>query len=331
MHITIYRPLLILLMLISGSGLLTAQDTPTSEPDTADEIELAIFEMPFTEDETIHGVLPSEWDEIQPGAAIRIEEEGENLTYVLHLAIPDTTVSEAIEPLLAPLELDELPDPSDDYPGLYFVWTLYDVSYEPEQLDGESLSVIIATAEDDFGAYIIVLQSVPDEIDDLYDRVLLPALDTFGLSQEEIVTYLELEDFTRVEIPEFEMSADVPTAWVNVNPGAFMRGATDTDFTTLLIQTSEDLSEREFADLLRESIGITLDLPDDGDLYTLENFDWLVYEIEFDAQGSEVTLVIATASDDNFTYMVALLAVSEEADVLRYDIFLPILESVTVE
>ena len=329
MHTSIYRALLILILLTSGSGLLVAQDNPTAEPDTAtDEIEPGIFEMAFTDEETIYGVVPAEWDEIQPGAAIRIEETGDNLTYLLHLAIPGATIDEAIEPLLTPLGLDELPGSGGDYEGGYYTWTLYDVQYEPEQLEGETLSVIIATAEDEAGAYIIVLQSLPDEIDDLYLNVMRPALDTFGLSRDDITTYLELDDFIYVDIPEFGISVDVPTQWTNVNPGAYMRVADETDFTTLLIQTAEDIDEREFADLLRESVGVPFDLPENGEVYALDNFDWLVYELDFDAQETQVTLVIATASDETFTYLVALLALSEEADALRDNVLLPILESV---
>jgi hypothetical protein len=155
-------------------------------------------------------------------------------------------------------------------------------------------------------------------------------MDTFGLPLADINTYLGIPEFTTVEIEGFAIEADVPTSWQNVNPGSYMRGADETDFTTLLIQTSADLGEREFADLLRERLRIPADLPETGETLALDNFNWTVYRMDFEAQGATVTLHIATVSDEERTIMVALLSLTDEADTLLQSILLPILSNIKV-
>jgi hypothetical protein len=323
-----------LFMLSLGTGIISAQETPTPTlTPIPDEHIITTVLMPFTmavEDTEISGVLPAEWDMIQAGTAIRNDNDGINATYILHLFMPDTTIDEAIEPLLAPLELEALPEESTIYEGQHFTWKLYDVSYSPPQLEGDVLQVMITAAADDTAAYIIILQTYPDEFDSLYETILQPAMDTFGLPLAAINAYLGIPEFTTVEIEGFAIEADVPTSWQNVNPGAYMRGADETDFTTLLIQTSPNLGEREFADLLRERLRIPADLPETGETLALDNFNWTVYRMDFEAQGAAVTLHIATVSDEERTIMVALLSLTEEADTLMQTILLPILSNINV-
>jgi hypothetical protein len=323
-----------LFLVIMGTGIVLAQETPTPTlTPIPDEYIITTVLMPFTmevEDTEISGVVPADWDVLQAGTAIRNDNDGINATYILHIVTPDATVDEALEPLLAPLQLETLPEESTNYEGQHFTWELYDVSYSPPQLEGDVLQVMIATAEDDTAAYIIILQTYPDEFDSLYETIMQPALDTFGLPLEDINTYLGIPEFTEVDIAEFTIQADVPTSWQNVNPGAYMRGADETDFTTLLIQTSPDLGEREFADLLRERLRIPDELPETGETLALDNYNWTVYRMDFEAQGAAVTLHIATVSDEERTIMVALLSLTDEADTLVQTILLPILSNIKV-
>jgi hypothetical protein len=324
-----------LFMLSFGTGIALAQETPTPTlTPIPDEYIITTVLMPFTmevEDTEISGVLPAEWDMIQAGTAIRNDNDGINATYILHLFMPDTTINEAIEPLLAPLELEALPDKEFmTYESQQFTWTIYIVRYEPPQLEGDILQVTLATAEADEGTYIIVLQTYPQEFAGLYLRVFEPAMDTFGLPLADIDTYLSTPEFITVEIEEFNIAADIPIRWQNVNPGAYMRGTDETDFTTLLIQTSPDLGEREFANLLRERLRIPTELPEIGEMLALANFNWTVYRMDFEAQGAAVTLHIATVSDEERTIMIALLSLTDEADTLLQTILLPILSNIKV-
>jgi hypothetical protein len=319
-----------LFMLSLGTGIAIAQEIPTPIPD--EDVSTMVL-MPFTiavGETEISGVVPADWDVIQAGIAIRDNGDGINATYILHLFMPDTTLDEALEPLLAPLQLEALPEVSTDYEGQQFTWKLYDVSYSPPQLEGEALQVLIATAEDDTAAYIIVLQTYPDEFGLLYETMMQPAMDTFGLPLADINAYLGIPEFTTERIPQFNIQADVPTNWQNVNPGAYMRGTDETDFTTLLIQTSPDLGEREFADLLRERLRIPDELPETGETLALDNYNWTLYRMDFEAQGAAVTLHIATTNAEGRTIMVALLSLTDEADTLMQAILLPILSNINV-
>jgi hypothetical protein len=328
------KQLIAVLILTVCTGIVFAQETPTPTlTPIPDEYNFTMVLMPFTmmvEDTEISGVLPADWDMIQVGTAIRNDNDGINATYILHLFMPDTPLDEAMEPLLALLELQALPEESTTYEGQHFTWTLYEVIYEPPQLQGDSLRVLIAATEDDEGAYIIILQTYPDEFGTLYETVMQPSLETFGLPLADINAYLGIPEFTTVEIEGFSIEADVPTSWNNANPGAYMRGTDETDFTTLLIQASPDLGERDFAALLHERLHIPVELPETGETLELDNFNWTLYRMDFDAQGTAVTLHIATTTVDETTIMVALLSATDEAHTLLQTILLPILSNIEV-
>ena len=330
----LYRMPMIILLLVFGAGFVFAQDdatptvSPTSTPESASEISLIPFTMPFPDTE-ISGVLPMDWDTIQPGTAVRDDGDGINATYIVHIAALDATLDEAVEPLLPSLQLQTLPEALATYEGQVFTWTLYDVAYQPPQLEGDWLQVLVATAEIDEGAYIIVLQAHPEDFDELYQAVMKPALDTFGLSLSEIRQYLVLPDFEAVTIEQYDLQVDVPAQWVNANPGAYLRAESETDFTTLLVQTSPDLSEQEFAELLLESLGLSA-LPEAGEALSLGEFDWTLYRIDFDAQGTAITLYIATATDNEHTILVGLLSSSEESETLLETVLYPVLSSIQI-
>jgi hypothetical protein len=330
----IYRMLMIVLVILCWTGIVFSQDsvTPTVSPTNTHEAESEIVLIPFTmpfADAEISGVLPADWDAIQPGTAVRDDGDGINATYLVHIAAPDASLDETLEPLLPSLQLQTLPEALATYEGQFFTWTLYDVAYQPSQLEGNWLQVLMATAETDEGAYIIVLQAYPDEFDELYETVLKPALDTFGLPMPEIRQYLELSDFETVIIEEYAVQVDVPAQWMNANPGAYMRADSETDFTTLLVQTSLDLDEREFAELLLESLGLSA-LPEAGEALSLGGFDWTLYRIDFDVAEIAVTLHVATATSETHTILVGLLSSSEESPVLLDTVLYPVLSSIEI-
>ncbi|MDQ7024967.1 MAG: hypothetical protein Q9P44_05350 [Anaerolineae bacterium] len=330
-----YRRMLLVLLhiFIISAGLVSSQDTPTPTA-TTPEADSPIILEPFTvevADSEMSGVIPSDWDVIQAGVAIRNDNDGINATYILHIVAPNMSLDAAIEPLLVPLQLQTLPEELATYDGQQFTWTFYDVAYQPPQLEGGFLQVLIATANTEDGAFIIVLQAHPEDFDNLYETVMKPALNTFGLALDDIRQYLGLSDFTTVSIEEFAIQADIPAQWQMVNAGAYMRAETETDFTTLLIQTSPDLGEREFADLLRETLGLTSALPTEGDSLALGSFDWTLYRIDFTSQETDITLHIATATDDTRTMLVGFLSTTEEADRLVETLLVPILSSIETQ
>jgi len=320
---------LLLLMFASGSIVMATTPTPSPPPETTQEapsaLSLEAFSMPPN---GIRGIAPVAWDELQPGTYIRDDAADINTTYIVYIANPGLTVAEAIEPLLAPLQLESLPESSGAYAGGAFDWTLYDVIYTPAELDGEALRVTLAIAESDDSVTIIVLQGQPQEFDALLETVLTPALDVFGLPLEDINTYLGIPSLTTRTIEAYDIEAQIPSDWREVNPGAYMRAQDAEDFTTLLVQSSPDLDERDFAALLLETLDMDVDLPDKGDAIDSDSLMWTHYRLDFEAQDVPVTMQIATASDDDRTYMVALLSDGAEAEVLYDEVLLPVVTSI---
>jgi hypothetical protein len=66
--------------------------------------------------------------------------------------------------------LAQPPQPAGEQEGNGLTWTLYSFNARGVQVD-------MAIAEDEDKAYLILLQSSPDERDNLYQKVFLPMLD----------------------------------------------------------------------------------------------------------------------------------------------------------
>lgn len=312
------RLILSLLLLIVPS--ITAQEaTPESTP----EPEIAL--TPFTlEEPRINGVRPIGWNELIPGTYVR--EDGQNLTYLLHMSEPDASRSETLPPLLESIGQEALPTTYEVFEGTVLEWEVYDVIYTPKTLESD-LAVVLAIAESDSALHVIFLQSSPEDADDLRETVFFPALDAYGLPLPVIYESLGLAPLEAVTIPEFDVQSAVPAEWQMVNIGSYMRLRTQSDSTTLIIQTSPDLSAEVFGALLLESLGIGTELPEESTRIETDHLTWTLYEVAVSAQGQALRFQIALAEDDIYAYMVVLLSADDEATQLRETALIPILRT----
>jgi hypothetical protein len=316
------RKLAIFLILLLALTLTTVAQEATEEPN----LEIIKFDSFTLINTEMNGIYPLDWDEIQSGAYIR-NDEGLNTTYVLHLALMDSSLEELIAPILPALQLEELPEASQTYDSSVMIWTLYRIEYSPPELEGDSLIVDLATAESDDAVYLILLQTNPDEYDNLHEQVFLATVDAFGLSLETIIAEYKITTLESVTITEFGIDSSVPLDWREVASGSYMRVGNQQDITTLLIQTSPDLDADIFAELLLESLGLPSELPEIERIYETDNLSWSLYRLEFTAQGIPVTFQIAIAQDEQLAYLVVLLSLDEEAEDLRETVFLPVLDA----
>lgn len=316
------QKLSIILVLLLVLTLTTVAQEATQEPDS-EIIEFATFTLTNTE---MNGIYPSDWGEIQSGAYIR-DDGGLNTTYILHLALMDSSLEELIAPILPALQLEALPEAIESYESSVLTWTLYRVEYSPPELEGEILIVDFATAESDDAAYLILLQTNPDEYEMLHEQVFLAALDAFGLELEAIIAEYNIITLENVIVSEFGIESSVPMDWQEVASGSYMRAENQQDITTLLIQTSPDLDAETFAGLLLENLDLPTELPEINSRYETDNLSWGLYLLELDAQGTPVTFQIAIAQDEQFAYLVVLLSFSEEVEDLRESVLLPVLDA----
>jgi hypothetical protein len=280
--------------------------------------------LPFTlENSELIGVVPAEWDTVVPGTAVR-----DDTTYILHLYIPDTSLEEAVIPLLATMNLDTLPAESEVFQGQVFTWTLYRIRYQPDA-SIPPLDVLLATTAHANDHYVIVLQTTTDDLPMLYEQAFLPALDVFGMPLDALRATLNLPAFGSVDISVYAINALVPSNWVEVNPGSYLRAIDSTDITTLLIQTSEDLSAEEFVLLLLQQLGISTTIPDETMKFSGDVLDWQLFEVLLSTEPFDVILHVAFAEDRDRSYLVALLAPAEEGVSLRATILLPVLTGIS--
>lgn len=293
---------------------LAAQEVTPS----ADALPLPV--MTFTlQTSPLSGIIPAEWDALVPGTAVR-----DAYTYLVHLHIPDTPIDQAVLPLLATMNLSALPADSSTIRGQFVEWSVYLLRYQAQQTP---LWVALALASIGDDTYIIGLQTTPDEFDRLYDDLFLPALDVFGLDPAAIRERLQLPALDPLDLPEFRLVTLAPAGWRSVNPGSFLRATDANDLTTLIIQSSDDLSAEQFALLLLQQLNLSVQLPVQPDTFASAYLNWSLVEIQLEIQPVPVVLQLAYAQDDRLSYLVALFSTAEESASLRAAILLPILSS----
>jgi hypothetical protein len=308
------RQLCVILLICALMLPLAAQEA-TPSPDAAS---LAV--MTFTlQTRPLSGIVPVEWDVMLPGTAVR-----DAYTYLVHLHIPDTPVEQAVLPLLATMNLNALPAASSTIAGQLLEWSVYLLRYEVEQAPLRVALAVSAIGDD---TIIIGLQSTPADFDALYDDLFLPALDVFGLEPAAIRASLHLPALDPLDLPEFQIRTLAPAGWLSVNPGSFLRATDATDLTTLLIQSSDDLSGEQFAALLLQQLNLTVQLPEQPDQFAGVHLNWSLFEIQLAMQPDTVVLQLAYAQDEQRSYLVALFSTAQESASLRAEILLPILSS----
>lgn len=293
--------------------------------DTSDKIELTPFVM---QESNVGGLAPLAWVQIQPGVFTR-ESATDDLTTLIHVAQREATIAQVAQPFVFALELDALPDESEaePYSGGAFEWLIYSFELEVSELDVGVLTVDIAVAEDNLGAYLVALQTTPAEREALQAAVFFPALDAFGLPMSTVSRGADAFTFVDVDIPEFDVSTAVPAHWRSSTPGVFSRADISQDGTTLLIQTDSELDALTFGTSLIERFGFSEDDLEDGELYETDSLDWTLHELEIDDGESISILHVALAENDDAALMVVLLTSQLDSERLREGVLLPVLDN----
>jgi pimeloyl-ACP methyl ester carboxylesterase len=122
-----------------------------------------------SQDYGIRGVVPEGWPEVSPGVFSR-QHSSLDVALVLSQAAP-MSASSLLAQISRQVGLAQPPQPvGEQQEGNGLTWTLYSFNTRGVQVD-------MALAEDEGKAYMVLLQSSPDERDNLYQKVFLPMLD----------------------------------------------------------------------------------------------------------------------------------------------------------
>lgn len=288
--------------------------------------------VPFVlPDADVGGLAPATWVQTQPGVFTR-EASGGDLTTLIHVATPNSTLDEIVRPFFSVLDIDALPDAAEAeiYEAETLSWRIYafEIALDIPDAETDALSVDLAVAQDQSGAYLVALQTQPDERDALRQAVFFPALEAFALPMNQLSQAADAFNFVEVAIPEYNVTTVIPAHWRGGGPGVFTRANIAQDGTTLLIQTSPDLSPVAFGGLLVFRFGFDEADLRDGDSYTSEAREWAISTLTIDDGITSAVLQVALAEDADATYLVVLLTSVRDAERLREAILLPVLDNI---
>ena len=133
--------------------------------------------VPFTEEFgtiTLDGVFPDGWTEQAPGAWAR-GDSGLDQTVLLQQAAPILNAVGLLNLLTTQFGLDEPPPPTGTYSSPAGEFTLFDTVVT-------GVPAVIALADIDGGAILVMLSASPSEVDALRETILFPALDALRVS-----------------------------------------------------------------------------------------------------------------------------------------------------
>ncbi|MEL6524432.1 MAG: hypothetical protein AAFQ07_01870 [Chloroflexota bacterium] len=302
-----------------------AQDSVTGAPESNTQASafVADFEIFTLDAPIISGVAPIGWETLSTGNYVR-DSENDGNTYILHFANNQQTIEESLAPILTAFEQDSLPTESTTLVTSAFEWTLYTFTYTAPDSD-QPLQVDIATTTNENTSFVIVMQTTPEAYTELHETIFLSSVQVFGLPQDDIRVAMGISALTPITVQQYGIDTAYPDGWQAVNPGSWSRGDLQEDPTTLIVQTSSDLSARAFRDLFAEQLAITTE--GQGDTYNAPNRDWRIFTVTVSAQGIPLTWQIASAEDNQFAYLVVLLTHSDEAEALRESVLLPVLDA----
>ena len=188
------KPLSFLLLLLLAAAPAFAQDV------TAGATPGVIVLVPHTDDTFgIESVIPDGWTGRGSGLFARANDP-DDVALVAQQAAP-LNMESLLNALLPQLAMTEAPEPVDTYAGL-LDWTLYQVDVDTA---ATTIKVDLALAEAGGKTYLLLLQTSPEDYDDLHSSVFLPTLDAYGVLAvevtEEAVPYIVEEvTFTNGDI-----------------------------------------------------------------------------------------------------------------------------------
>lgn len=124
----------------------------------------------------------------------------------------------------------------------------------------------------------------------------------------------------------FGVQGVVPDGWTEAAPGVYARGASATDFTSLIIQAAPGMSADQLSNVLLGQLGIDA-LPDSTGTLETDAFTWTLYEIPVEQMGLSIAVDLALAENDSGTTLVLLQTTDDEHTALHESIFVPVVES----
>lgn len=307
------RKIMLLLLSLLLALPLSAQE---STPEAEEGLRLRPFTLAVGD---VSGVAPADWEELQAGSYLRGEGDTDQ-TYILHVSAEGVPLEELVDPFVGAYELESLPESTESYQTELFDWAIHSFDYSPSP--EQALRVDMALTAYQNRVYLVLLQSFADENTLYREQVFFPSLDYFGLPIATIRENLGYEALTPITIETYAVESAYPASWEEYNVGAFMRE----DTATLIVQSSPDLTGIQFAQTLLETLGLPADLPEEFDIHEADVLDWTIYQIDFTA-NYDLSLLIAIAEDEQRSYMVVLLCLTEEAGLLRDSVLLPVLDA----
>ncbi len=183
----------------------TSEPTPTTETEAEAEPVPLEFE-PFTnEGMGIQGIVPQGWQEVAPGVYSRGDGPADLVSLIQQAAL-GMTVEQISGLLKTQLGIEQLPEKSGSLETAAWTWDLYQIEVEAPGVG--TVLVDLALAEAEAGTYLVLLQALPDEYEDLHAAVFVPAVEALAPLTDQ-----EEGKEARYEHPEGLFSVPIPTNW----------------------------------------------------------------------------------------------------------------------
>jgi hypothetical protein len=130
--------------------------------------------VPFAKDDLgISGLVPSGWNELEPGVYARSNPDADP-TLIVQRSAPGESAEALALSVLGNLGVTELPaKPMDSYESASLAWNLY-------QLESPMAPMALALAETANSAYLVLLAASGEELDALVETVFFPAVDALA-------------------------------------------------------------------------------------------------------------------------------------------------------
>jgi hypothetical protein len=152
---------------------LTADDLQQMLDDIVASYDVIELDPFANEDLGISGVVPSGWNELEPGVNARSNPEVDP-TLIVQLSAAGESAESLALTVLANFGVSELPaQPMDVYASDAMSWTLY-------QLESPMAPMALALAETDSAAYVVLMAAPGEEMDALAETVFFPAVGTLA-------------------------------------------------------------------------------------------------------------------------------------------------------
>ncbi|MGB3714314.1 MAG: serine hydrolase domain-containing protein [Candidatus Promineifilaceae bacterium] len=219
----------------------------------------------------LKGLVPEGWQEAAPGVYAR-GQSIEDVTRLIQQAAPGMGVDDLSALLLQQLGVDSLPERHGSIESGSFSWDLFVVDVSAPTVG--TVRVDLALAETDTGAYIVLLQTSPEEYDALHESTFLPAVDALELLSEDGPQQI-------YENPDRNFAVPIPTNWT----------AGESEGYVTLASPEEDI----------KVYIVVVDGEDPRDAVTDA---WKLVDPEFDRLVNEVTEVPASAAGGVDEYVV---------------------------